>query len=49
MQSEFYTAGTFNEKGLQAFDLDKAVDEEPEYVVFNGRVGALTGENALKA
>ena len=49
MQSEFYTAGAFNEPGHQAFDLDKAVDEEPEYVVFNGRVGALTGEGALKA
>ena len=23
--------------------------EHPEYVVFNGRVGSLTGENALKA
>ena len=49
MQSEFYTAGAMGEPGLQAFDLDKAVDEEPEYVVFNGRVGSLTGENALKA
>ena len=49
MQSEFYTAGKFNEKGLQAFDLDKAIDEEPEYVVFNGRVGAMTGENAIQA
>ncbi len=49
MQSEFYTAGAMGDEGLQAFDLDKAVDEEPEYVVFNGRVGALTGENALRA
>ena len=49
MQSEFYTAGAMGEEGLQAFDLDKAVDEEPEYVVFNGRVGSLTGENALRA
>jgi nitrite reductase (NO-forming) len=49
MQSEFYTAGVMGELGLQPFDLDKAVDEEPEYVVFNGRVGALTGEGALRA
>ncbi len=49
MQSEFYTSGKMGEKGLQPFDLDKAVDEEPEYVVFNGRVGALTGENAISA
>ena len=49
MQSEFYTAGAMGEPGLQPFSLEKAVDEEPEYVVFNGRVGALTGENALRA
>ena len=49
MQSEFYTVGKFNEKGLQEFDFKKAVDEEPEYVVFNGGVGALTGDNALEA
>lgn len=49
MQSEFYTAGAFNEPGLQEFDLAKAVDEEPEYVVFNGRVGSMTGERALQA
>ena len=27
----------------------KAIREDAEYVVFNGSVGALTGENALKA
>src|SRR5690606_16194984 len=48
-QSEFYTTGAFSEKGLQSFDMDKAVREEPEYVVFNGRVGALTGDGALQA
>jgi len=49
MQGDFYTQGATNEKGLQAFDVQKAIDEEPEYVVFNGRVGALTGENAISA
>src|SRR5690606_36932594 len=49
MQSEFYTAGRFNEKGFQEFDMQKAIDEQPEYVVFNGAVGALTGERALQA
>ncbi len=49
MQSEFYTAGAFNAPGLQAFDLDKAIDEDAEYVVFNGRVGSMTGDNALQA
>ncbi len=29
--------------------MDKAVAEQPEYVVFNGHVGAIAGDNALKA
>ena len=49
MQGEFYTAGKFGEEGLQPFDLDKAVDERPSYVVFNGAVGSLAGNNALTA
>ena len=49
MQGDFYTAGANGEAGLQPFDMAKAVREEPEYVVFNGSVGALTGDNALKA
>jgi len=49
MQSEFYTQGRPGAHGLQAFSLDKADREEPDYVVFNGRVGSLTGEGALKA
>jgi nitrite reductase (NO-forming) len=48
MQGDFYTAGAHGEKGLQPFDMAKAVAEQPEYVVFNGSVGALTGDNALK-
>ena len=49
MQSEFYTMGKFQEKGMQVFSMDKALQETPEYVVFNGGVGALTNENALEA
>lgn len=48
MQGDFYTKGAHGEPGLQPFDLQKAVAEQPEYVVFNGSVGALTGDNALK-
>jgi copper-containing nitrite reductase len=29
--------------------MDKAIAEQPEYVVFNGHVGAIAGDNALKA
>jgi nitrite reductase (NO-forming) len=49
MQGEFYTKGVHGEPGLQPFDMSKALHEDPEYVVFNGSVGALTGDNALKA
>jgi nitrite reductase (NO-forming) len=49
MQGEFYTAGKFGEPGLQTFDQDKATDERPTYVVFNGAVGSLTGDHALTA
>jgi len=48
-QGEFYTQGKFGEKGPQAFSTEKALKEEPEYVVFNGKVGALMGEHALRA
>ena len=48
MQGDFYTAGAHGEKGLQPFDMQKAIAEQPDYVVFNGSVGALTGDNALK-
>ena len=49
MQGEFYTKGAYGEKGHQPFDYDKAVDESPDYVVFNGSVGSMVGDNALKA
>lgn len=48
-QGEFYTQGALGEQGYQAFDYQKALAETPEYVVFNGRVGAFTGNKALKA
>lgn len=49
MQGDFYTKGKNGEPGLQPFDMQKAVDEHPDYVVFNGSVGALTNDNALTA
>lgn len=49
VQSDFYTKGKYGEKGLQAFDMEKAIKEQPDYIVFNGNVGALVGENALTA
>ncbi|HEY6085668.1 MAG TPA: copper-containing nitrite reductase, partial [Nitrospira sp.] len=49
MQSDVYTAGKYHEKGHQPFDMEKAVEEHPTYVVFNGAEGSLLGQNALKA
>lgn len=49
MQSEFYTTGKHGETGLQQFDLQKAIDENPEYVVFNGAKGRMSGPGALNA
>lgn len=49
MQGDFYTKGKYGERGLQPFDMQKAVDEKADYVVFNGSVGSLTGDNAITA
>ncbi|YCM46497.1 copper-containing nitrite reductase [Verrucomicrobiaceae bacterium 227] len=49
MQGDFYTKGKYGEAGLQPFSMEKAIEEDADYVVFNGSVGALTGDNALQA
>lgn len=47
MQGEFYTKGHYGEAGHQPFSMEKALRENADYVVFNGSVGALTGDKAL--
>ena len=49
VQGEFYTTGQYGEEGLQGFDMNKATDERPPYVLFNGAVGSLVGDKALSA
>ncbi len=49
MQGDFYTSGAYRAPGLQGFDMQKAIDEHPTYVLFNGADGALTGPRALTA
>ncbi|WP_281226558.1 copper-containing nitrite reductase [Flavobacterium aquiphilum] len=49
MQGDFYTKGAYGEQGVQPFDMNKALKEEPDYVVFNGKVGSIAGDNALTA
>lgn len=48
-QGDFYTKGSYGESGLQQFNMDKALKEQPDYVVFNGKVGAIAGDKSLKA
>ena len=49
MQGDFYTTGKTGAEGLQTFDQEKATDERPTYVVFNGSVGSLVGDKAITA
>lgn len=49
VQGEFYTTGKVGKKGHQELDKEKLLAERPEYFVFNGRKGALTGNRALRA
>lgn len=48
-QGDFYTKGAYGESGTQPFSMEKAIKEEPDYVLFNGAVGSTTGDKALKA
>jgi nitrite reductase (NO-forming) len=49
MQGDFYTVGKYREKGHQPFDMQKAIEENATYVLFNGTEGAIAGDKALKA
>jgi len=49
MQGDFYTKASSAKKGLLEFDNDKAVAENPDYVLFNGSKGSLLGANMIEA
>jgi nitrite reductase (NO-forming) len=49
MQGELYTEQAIGTKGEAVESIDKLVNERPEYFLFNGAVGALSKDNALKA
>ena len=49
MQGDFYTDGAYGAGGTQAFNQEKALKENPDYIVFNGKVGSLTQDGALTA
>ena len=49
MQGEVYTAQANGTEGLLSYDAEALMAEDPQYVVFNGAVGSLSGEGALQA
>jgi nitrite reductase (NO-forming) len=49
MQGEIYTKEAFGSTGLLTENTDALLDEDPEYLVFNGAVGSLTEQKPLKA
>jgi nitrite reductase (NO-forming) len=49
MQGEIYTNEAFGSTGLLTENIQALLNENPEYLVFNGAVGALTDRKPLKA
>jgi nitrite reductase (NO-forming) len=49
MQGEVYTNEAFGSTGLLTENLPALLNENPEYLVFNGAVGGLTEQKPLKA
>lgn len=48
MQGEFYSSGALGRKGLQLFDAQAMLDGKPQYIVFNGKTGALVDNMTAK-
>lgn len=49
MQGELYTTARLGVTGHHDFDGLKMDNEQPDYVLFNGKVGSLAGESAMTA
>jgi len=49
VQGEVYSTQPFGTAGNHTFSNDHLLAEHADYVIFNGRVGALTGDRALTA
>ena len=49
MQGEIYTEAAFGQHGSQEFNVEKLLNERPEYFVFNDSVGALSKLHPLEA
>lgn len=49
MQGELYTAEKHGASGLHEFSLEKMLDEQPEHMMFNGNMSALTETHKMEA
>jgi nitrite reductase (NO-forming) len=49
MQGELYTNGNLGMQGHHDVDMIKMGNEEPDYIVFNGKVGSLLDDGAMTA
>jgi nitrite reductase (NO-forming) len=49
MQGELYTKEPFGQRGHLEFSVEKLLAERPEYIVFNGALGALTEKHPILA
>lgn len=49
LQSEFYTTGDRGAKGHLDYASTKMINEQPNFVVFNGKAAGLMGDHAMKA
>lgn len=49
MQGELYTASRHGSQGLHEFSLEKLLQENPEHMMFNGNMDALTKIHKLEA
>lgn len=49
MQGELYTVQRHGSRGYQEFSLEKLLAEQPEHIMFNGSMTALTRDHIMKA
>lgn len=49
MQGELYTVENYHTRGQNEFSLEKMLNEQPTYYVFNGAEGALTQTHRMEA
>ncbi|MCH8893719.1 MAG: multicopper oxidase domain-containing protein, partial [Chloroflexi bacterium] len=48
MEGDFYTEPSADDPKRHVYSQERVTNENPSYVVTNGKVGAVTGDNALK-